>query len=337
MLALQGQDLGQVLWGFGVRATGLRRSDVLAAFDRGAVVRSWPMRGTLHALRPDDLRMLLALTSERTIRSTTRRRSDLGLTDGVVGRARDVVVGALSGGVAMTRSELFAVLEAADVQTSAQRGAHLLLHLAQESLIVWGPTAPVGQSIVLFDEWTPAAAPVPDRDDALARALVGFLRGRAPATLADFAGWMKLPLGDARRALDVARTAEQPVERLDGDSDRDVDALLRLADAPGPGGIPSAHLLPGYDEYLLGYVDRSAVVDADGFAAVVPGGNGVFLPMMVVRGAVVGTWKRTTSAGGTTIVLKPFHALSAADLRAVTAAAERYGRFAETTVSVAQA
>ncbi|MFZ7087733.1 DNA glycosylase AlkZ-like family protein [Curtobacterium sp. RRHDQ10] len=219
---------------------------------------------------------------------------DLGLDDRLLDRARDLVVGALSGGVAMTRGELFAVLEAGGVPTSAQRGAHLLLHFAQESLIVWGPSAPVGQALVLFDEWAPAAGPVPERDEALGRALLGYLRGRAPATLADFAGWTKLPLADARRALEVLRSSGgafpggsgEEVERIGGDSDRDVDALLRLpgtatgtgADlARGPVRVASAHLLPGFDELLLG----------------------------------------------------------PADLRAVTAAAERYGHFADSAVSVA--
>jgi len=73
MTAVQGQDLGQVLWAIGVRAPGATRDDVRAAFDRAELVRSWPMRGTLHAMRPDDLRLLLSLTAERTLRSIARR------------------------------------------------------------------------------------------------------------------------------------------------------------------------------------------------------------------------------------------------------------------------
>lgn len=106
MTAVQGQDLGQALWAIGVRAPGATRDDVHAAFDRGELVRSWPMRGTLHAVRPDDLRLLLSLTAERTLRSIARRATELGIDRPLLDRARDATVAALSGGRALVRDEL---------------------------------------------------------------------------------------------------------------------------------------------------------------------------------------------------------------------------------------
>jgi len=57
--------------------------------------------------------------------------------------------------------------------------------------------------------------------------------------------------------------------------------------------MESAHLLPGFDEYLLGYSDRSAVLDPADAQRICPGGNGMFSPTMVIDGHVTGTWKRT--------------------------------------------
>ncbi|MBT2504215.1 DNA glycosylase AlkZ-like family protein, partial [Curtobacterium sp. ISL-83] len=182
MLAVQGQDLGQVLWAIGVRAPGSDRDDVRAAFDRGEVVRSWPMRGTLHAMRPDDLRLLLSLTADRTVRALARREAQLGIDEPLLGTARDVAVRVLAGRNALVRDDLFAHWQAAGIDPTAGRGYHLLLRLSQEGLVAWGPTARVGQGIVLLDEWAPARADVPDRDEALRRVLVGHLRGRGPAT-----------------------------------------------------------------------------------------------------------------------------------------------------------
>ena len=55
MTAMQAQDLQAALWAVGLRvpAAGWAMSGALEA---GAVVRSWPMRGTLHLLAPEDLR-----------------------------------------------------------------------------------------------------------------------------------------------------------------------------------------------------------------------------------------------------------------------------------------
>ncbi|MGG7308179.1 winged helix DNA-binding domain-containing protein [Curtobacterium sp. AB451] len=327
MLAVQGQDLAQVNWAVGVRAPGSTRDDVRAAFDRAEIVRSWPMRGTLHAMRPDDLRLLLSLTAERTIRSIARRAAELGIDDAVLRAARDTTADALSGGRSLVRDDLFDAYRAAGLDPAGGRGYHVLLRLALEGIVAWGPTARVGQGLVLLGDWAPAATDLPDRDEALRRVLVGHLRGRGPATEADTAAWTKLPLGDVRRARAVA-----------GDAVEDLgDGLLALADRPDPGGVPTAHLLPGFDEYLLGYADRTAQLDPVHADRVVPGGNGIFLPMAVVRGRVVGTWSRSERSRDVRVTVTPFEPLDAAALRALEAAAGRYGAFLATPVSLAVA
>ncbi|MDR6171234.1 winged helix DNA-binding domain-containing protein [Curtobacterium sp. SORGH_AS_0776] len=327
MLAVQGQDLGQVTWAIGVRAPGSTRDDVRAAFDRGEVVRSWPMRGTLHAMRPDDLRLLLSLTADRTIRSIARRATELGIDDDVLRSARDATADALSGGRPLVRDDLFDVYRGAGIDPTRGLGYHVLLRLALEGMVAWGPTARVGQGLVLLDEWAPATADLPDRDEALRRVLIGHLRGRGPVTEADTASWTKLPLGDVRRARAVA-----------GDAVEDLgDGLLALADRPDPGGVPTGHLLPGFDEYLLGYADRSVQLDPVHADRVVPGANGMFLPMAVVRGRVLGTWSRTERTRDVRVTVTPFEPLDAGAVRALEAAADRYGSFLAAPVSFAVA
>jgi hypothetical protein len=317
LTALQGQDLGQALWAIGSRALGVTRADVRAGFDRAEYVRSWPIRGTLHVVRPDDLRMLLSLTADRTMRSTARRASDLGLDADTIASARRTTIAALQGGRSLDRDGVLARYRDAGIDPAGGRGYHLLFLLAHEGLVAWGPTGRVGQELVLLDEWAPATAPVPDRDDALGRMLVGYLRGRGPATETDAASWSKLPLRDVRRARAMA-----------GDAVEDLgDGLLALADRPEPGGVASAHLLAGFDEYLLGYADRSGHLDPADAHLVVPGGNGVFLPMVLDRGQVVGTWTRTERARDVRVVVTPFVPFTDAVARSVGSAAARYGRF----------
>jgi hypothetical protein len=282
------------------------------------------MRGTLHTVAPDDLRALLSLTAERTIRSTARRREQLGLDDATIDRAHDAAVAALSGGGALPRDGMLAAFRDAGLDTDQGRGYHLLFHLSQRGLIAWGPTSDSGQAVVLLDEWAPATRPVPGRESALLLALTGYLRGRGPATLADFVAWTKLTLGDARTALAAA-----------GDSIVPVDATrYALADAPAAGSVATAHLLPGFDEYLLGYADRSAVIADEHFERVVPGSNGMFLPMVVVRGQVVGTWKRAGSGARTRVAVTPFREYGDAERRAVAAAVERHAAFSGTGADV---
>jgi hypothetical protein len=91
--------------------------------------------------------------------------------------------------------------------------------------------------------------------------------------------------------------------------------------------LSTAYLLPGFDEYLLGYTDRSASLDPAYAKQVHPGGNGVFAPTLISQGRVVGTWKRAFKKGTIVVAPNPFNVLSKAEAQAFAAAAERYGAF----------
>ena len=102
-------------------------------------------------------------------------------------------------------------------------------------------------------------------------------------------------------------------------------------------GTTAAYLLPGFDEYLLGYSDRSAVLDPAYAQRICPGGNGMFSPTLVIDGVVTGTWKRTFKGGAVVIETTPFRPLTPAESAALSAAADRYGEFLGLPVVLLQA
>jgi hypothetical protein len=326
LLAVQAQDFPGALWSIGARSGPATRLDVLAAFDRGELVRSWPMRGTLHVVRPGDLRWLLTLTSERMTAATATRRARLGIAEADLHTARAVAEERLGGGRSAVRAELFAAFEAAGQVTAGQRGAHLVVHLAQTGVIVLGPTVDGSQAFVLLDEWVPDE-PVPDREQALDELVVRFVTGHGPATVADLGWWSGLTLGEVRAA--VARTQDR-VERSE------IGGVEYLVAGGVEGAAASALALPGFDEYLLGYRDRSAPLRDDHWAAVVPGSNGMFMPTIVVDGEVVGLWRRTASKRETTVELLPFGRLSVANRRRIGRSIETYGRFLDQPVRIVE-
>ncbi|MFH5878414.1 DNA glycosylase AlkZ-like family protein [Arthrobacter sp. NA-172] len=97
MGAMQAQDLASAFWAVGQRVAGAGLSDVLESLENGTVVRSWPMRGTLHLVPPQDLRWILAITTERSMRSaaTRHRELDIGESDIVV--CRDLALERVAG------------------------------------------------------------------------------------------------------------------------------------------------------------------------------------------------------------------------------------------------
>jgi hypothetical protein len=95
--------------------------------------------------------------------------------------------------------------------------------------------------------------------------------------------------------------------------------------------------LPGFDEYVLGYRDRDAVVPPRFESRICPGGNGVFMPTIVVDGQVVGTWRRATRAKLVEITAIPFKRLTRAAAEGFRDAAHAHGRFLGIPVRIRQA
>lgn len=308
LAAVQGQDLRAVATAVAVRTREGTTAGLSRALDDGEVVRSWPMRGTLHLLRAPDLFWVLELCAGRTITSTVRRRAELGISEADLAAAAAVAHEFLSRTGRATRAELLAEFAQHGQPTATGRGYHLLVHLSLTGLLCQGPTAGREQLFVLAQEWiTLRRAPA----DPLAEWTRRYLRSHGPASVTDFASWTKLTLGDARRGFAAVREEFETVH-LDG-VEHLLDPALPDLVAAHRKAARALHVLPGFDEFLLGYGDRSHVLPAEHSDRVTPGGNGVFRGTVVVGGNVVGTWTRN----GTEITAEPFTAFSAAQTTAL--------------------
>jgi hypothetical protein len=303
LTAVQAQDFPGALTSVALRTAGRLRKDVEAALDAGEIVRSWPMRGTLHLVGAEDLPWLLDLLGPRMLAAGAGRRAGLGLDEATYARARELTERALAGGRGRRRRALLDSWAAAGIDVGGQRGAHLLGYLAQTGVICLGPLDGTEQSFVLVDEWIPGPRRL-DREESLRELAVRFFCGHGPATVPDLARWAGLTLRDARAGLAAAR-AELAV--------LDVDGVCHFLDPGTPDVLAGCRaeaegtfLLPGFDEFVLGYRDRSAVLDARFADRIVPGGNGMFRATVVSDGRIVGTWRWTGNGARRAVTATPF-------------------------------
>lgn len=308
LVCTQGQDYSGSTVSLALRSGGADAGSgtgsvaaVRQAYDSGLLVRSWPMRGTLFVVASEDLGWILDLTSPGILRATGRRRRELGLEAATLAAAEAIAVRELSG-AGLTRAGLLEAWTREGIAVDAGRGYHLIFFLALTGVLCFGPTEGKGQRIVLAEEWigshrTSAHAPGPrPRDEALRELLLRYLRSHGPATLEDFCWWSKLGKTEARAALrEIEGEAQDQLEGAEGGG-REYWMAAGLPDrhADRPRATAAPLLLPGFDEIVLGYRDRSAVLTQAEEARVVPGGNGVFKGTVLHRGHAVGTWKRST-------------------------------------------
>lgn len=253
---MQGQDLHSV-----------RRSLALRAQDRsdaGNIVRGYPMRHTLFADSIKDIGWITELCAKR-------RKGDAEL----VAKVNKLIDRPLS------RAELKerAVTTLPEVPfwhvvRVAMESGHAV-YSGVEQLIT--PVELSGLDEAFKGEMVAATADL----------MVRYFRTHGPATLRDFAWWTKLPQRLIRPAAqnlppDIVRCGEESQDFVS----------LEVMDMAEARKKRSVFLLGAFDEYILGYRDRSFAMTSEVHEILAPGNRGVFRRAIVVDGQVRGTWNK---------------------------------------------
>jgi len=328
--AMQSQDLASGLWSLGARLPRLTRVDIEAALERREALRTWPMRGTVHLVPARDAHWMLDLMGRRALVGAAKRREYLGLSDATADHAVEVLGAALAGGGRMTRAGCLATLQEAGISCAGQRGYHLLRYASQRGVTCIAPDVAGEQTFVLLDDWVPDRVRLP-RDEALATIAVRYVRSHGPTTRQDMAGWTGLQAADVKRGI---AAAGDELETVLAEGREMIVAAAATAPPEVRRADDAVLALPGFDEYLLGFKDRSLMLDPVDLPAVIPGRNGVFQATLVRAGRVIGTWKRATGRGRTVVTAVPLRSWSSAVRLRVEQAFEPYARYLGQPVEV---
>ena len=320
--AVQAQEFGPAKWGLGLRADGLGEEDVDAAFDRGLILRTHVMRPTWHFVPAADIRWMLELTAPRVsamMRSYNRR---LELDARTFARGHDAIARALEGGRFLTRTELAGVLAHAGIEARGQRLGHLVMQAELDRVVCSGPRRGRQFTYALFSERAPRAA-ARTRDEALAELARRYFRSHGPASLRDFGWWSGLTMADVRAAVSLARPAVREIT-VDGQS-----FWSGSRGEPRRGG--GTHLLPIYDEYLIAYRDRDAVVSA---AARAHAARDPFGHWVMIDGRLAGTWRQRNADGTLSVHAALCDRITAGQRRDLARSARRLGRFLGSAIAL---
>jgi Winged helix DNA-binding domain len=320
--AVQSQEYAQSLWALGLRTQDASAASIEAAIDRGAILRTWPMRGTIHLVPAEDARWMITLLAGRSTRSVGGMFRKIGLTEDVLARSADVVTDALRGGRQLPRKDLYALLTKAGIDCSASpnggRGNHILGYLSRTGLLCIGPVRRGQPVFALLDEWAPAPR---QPAEPLAELATRYFTSHGPATVRDFGWWSGLTLADAKRAIELAGPAL-------ADEEHDGERYWAAAGRPGQAAPPDgAYLLPAFDEYTVAYKDRGLLANGGPQAKSAQLNSDLLNPVMLLDGRAAGLWKRVVGSKSVQISLAPLGRLGRPDRSRLAAAAERYAAF----------
>lgn len=318
--AVQAQDYPSSLWAMGIRAkSGTLIGDVVNDIEEARIVRSWLNRGTIHFSHSIDVKWLLDLFRPGLLKVGKARDSHLGLTEKQVLDVEDLFRKLLSDKNILTRSTIYEALNKSGLaETNGNMGYHLLYRAAWDGIICFGPQVGREQTFTLLENWISSSQEVSDAE-ALSNLTIRYFSGHGPSTLKDFAWWSGLKISQCRTAINAVSDSLEKVEVdsveyyiLKGTELKDVTA--------------AAHLLPAFDEYLVGYSDRSLVLDGLPKENIVQK-NGTFRPVILVDGIVAGNWSSKERKGEILISADFYRKVDSHTVDLLKEASTEYGDF----------
>jgi hypothetical protein len=339
MGSMQAQDYQASLWAIALRSKyGTTKSDVENAISKRKIVRTWLMRGTLHFASSQDIRWMIKLFGKRLLQTARQRDAHLGLSDKTVEKTMRLFYNALKGGNTLTRSEMYKILENGGVPSKNNLGYHMLYRAAWDGLICFAAHDGKEQTFALLDEWIPKSKEL-SNDQAIAELAYRYFSSHGPATIRDYVWWSGLTVKDARLGIEK-NESRLDYHEIDGKRYYTPKRMPKIDD-----NAFRVHLLPAFDEYLVSYADRSAMLGNPEMQKAIKRmietkkltiihSNGIFSPVIIVDGLVVGTWRKRIDKNKLIVSFTPYVKISKDDMKLAKEEAVRYGRFLEMDVVI---
>ena len=327
LCAVQSQDFAGAKWAISMRSDGLDEAAIDAAFDRGDILRTHVLRPTWHFVAPENLRWMQALTGHRVGRLMASYNVRLGLTPAVLRKSHRIIEKALAERGPLTRNELRVDLDRARIPVEGtQRLGHLMMQAEVDALICSGPQRGKQSTYALVDQRVKKSRMLAG-DEALRELTLGYFASRAPATVHDFAWWSGLTIAESKRGIDTAGAALRPIVLNE-------KTFYGPPDFELPAKAPAAtHLLPNYDEYFIGYKDRSAIGQRIRSSALVTGGSALIAHVVAINGQLVGGWRRVLEQGNTVLRFQLMVELTRSERASVMREVARFADYTGAAVS----
>ncbi|MBK6283808.1 MAG: AlkZ family DNA glycosylase [Draconibacterium sp.] len=282
--AVQAQDYNMSEWAVGVRLPGSTVNTIKSAINSGEIIRTHVLRPTWHLVSAADIYWMLELSAPQIKSLARSREKELGLTETAFSRSNSIIEKALRDNQHLTREELVKLLAAAGFSNDNNRISHILMRAEIEGIIANGSIKNGKQTYALLAERVSDKKTM-NRDEAVVELAQRYFTSHGPATLRDFIWWSGLPVKDCRLAIESIKLSFE--SEVTGDETY-FFAPFKI--------VPKLEkkqvvLLPAFDEFIISYKNRSASMPFENHIRAVLI-NGIFRPVIVHNGKVIGIWKR---------------------------------------------
>lgn len=314
--AMQAQEYGPTKWSFGLRMPNLNDSDIEKDFTSGKILRTHLLRPTWHFVAAEDIRWILQLTKARVHAANAFMYRQTELDKKLFTKCTNIIVKSLEGNKQLTRDSINEELSKNKIKAEGHRLSYIMMHAELEGVICSGARKGNQFTYALLEERVPTVKPLTPAE-ALAELTQRYFTSRGPATVHDFSTWSGLTISDCKKGIESVK--EKLLSETFGDKPYyyTVHAKRKVS--------PAIHLLPIYDEYIMGYKKREAILEF--YNSLKPKPALGYDNTIVSDGQIIGTWKRVIKPKHIELHYKSFRPFTALQKDEFKKAIERYQKF----------
>lgn len=290
---MQAQEYNYFRWAIAMRTKAPKIDALKEAFSLGRIVRLHLSRCTIHVVTPKDYKWISALYRERNLQiikslSVYNKAifSEQYYLEGIAA-LKEVLVGS-QGLSKVSIGEKFARLGLPSDKVHLNQ---VLLRGEIEGVVCSGIMTSKDATWALTEE---RIKPLNEEHNVLTQPKAlellakKYFRSHSPASLEDFCWWSNLSMGQARKAIEGIATEIEEVRVEDAKMYVWKKGLKRIEEE----ATNHCCLLPPYDEYLIGYKSRWVSINKR-HEEKAHNNRGIFYPVVLFGGQVVGNWKAT--------------------------------------------
>ncbi len=317
--AMQSQDFAAAKWALSLRTNYKADREIESMFNQGKILRTHVMRPTWHFVAPNDIRWLLALTSENVKRFNGNYFRRSGYDREVFKKSNTVIRKALEKNGFMTRNELKLALEKSKIPLNSLGLSFVMMQAELEGIIISGPKRDKQFTYALLKKRAPKAFYL-EHEEALKELVKRYFQSHGPAQIQDFVWWSGISAAKAKKEIEKSAHKLKKAD-INGKDYFYLEPAMKI-----PNIIDTAYLIPGFDEYFIAYRDRTEILDQN-YAKHLNLGGGMINGAVIVNGRMVGTWKRLIVKNEAKITIKLFEKISNPQTEALNNQALKYGNF----------
>lgn len=301
--AMQSQSLEMAKWAIGSRLENSTVSDINEALDTGKIIRTHILRPTWHFVSAEDIHWMFDLSNKRLKTIYHNYGKQLGVNHDLMLRAVSIAEKALIDDKHLTKQELCDYLRTQGMNFDTRHMTSLIEYAEMEGVLCNGRLKDNKQTFTLLEKWAPRRETI-CREEALERLARRYFTSHGPATINDFSWWSGLSVTECRQAIEMIK-GDFVCEEFNGRR-----FIMRSDVNTTPPTDMSALLLAPFDEFVVGYTDRSEIIEEAHYRKVMTV-NGLFSPTVMLNGEIIGSWKRIAKKGVSNIELSFFKKQSA--------------------------